>query len=384
MKVGIGTSKMNVNNYEPYVSMVKLWRLGVMGAWVLINVLVVAHYFDLIVTISYIIGVAILFAGVAWISDRCSPAIIRWLVLSGVLSTTLLQIWLLWQLAPHFDMRMDRDTALTMWLSRLARGNFPYLGPTDIGNPISVFPFMPMIALPFVLLGNVGYLEIFSYLCLVMLLRMHYRHSPRDYLLAIAALSTSPLLFMEVVGRSDLIANMTLAMYLIWWLQSYEQQSRAQQLNLLAVGMGFLAATRIALYPILAVIVLFLWKRLDRKNLARVLVISILVSGIIILPFLFWDLHTFLYYAPLGVNGDKLGTNTLMQAFWLALMGLVVFVSGWVPKHAQALPALVVLVMSVVIMATWTTFSVDYTYLQLVFIPVLFSLNAVSQVAVYG
>ena len=55
----------------------------------------------------------------------------------------------------------DADNALNIATRALLRGRFPYYQPTYLGNPISPLPGSLLLAVPFVLLGNSAYQNLF-------------------------------------------------------------------------------------------------------------------------------------------------------------------------------------------------------------------------------
>jgi len=350
----------------------ELWRLAVFSGLVLVNSPVVARYLGHGVALLYAAGMAtVCFVG-PWLSRRARAHGARLLVL-GIGSSALAQAVGLSWLGPVFDAGMDRDSALIGWWSALAQGQFPYSVRTHLGNPISVLPVMPAVALPFVLLGNVGYLEVVSFLCLAALLWHHYSRSPRALVLSLAALCSAPLVFLEVIGRSDLLANMALLMLLLTWLEVNEHDLRGRRVLLLGGYLGCLLATRVAVFPSLVVVAIGLLRWAGPRAFAKAAAASSVVVGVLVLPFLLWDPLTFLTYAPLGVTSEKLGSDPLARIAWPMLAGCVVLATGLAMRGARNLFIAQVPVMATVVLATSLAFTVDLSYLQLVFVPLLFA-----------
>ncbi len=298
---------------------------------------------------------------------------IRRLVIFGVFISLIAQTLLLWWLAPIYDGRMDRDEALVCFLTRLKGGYFPYNTRTSLGNPISVLPFMPLLAVPFVLLGNVGYLEIFSYLVLVGLLKWYYRYRPRIETLSLGVLSSAPLVFLEVTGRSDLIANMVLVMALVLLIQSDEHVHHPLLTGIL---LGCALATRIALFPVFMTVIISLICRLKWQDFARIALVSAVSFALLLLPFLFWDACTFIGFAPIGVNATKLGSSIIARIVWPVLTALVATACGIYASKTRFLTGFIIPPIILVVAAVWISFAIDITYLQLIFIPLLFAFPA--------
>jgi hypothetical protein len=89
------------------------------------------------------------------------------------------------------------------------------------------------------------------------------------------------------------------------------------------------------------------------------------------LPFVLWDPAVFFGYAPFAVNAAKLGGSPAAGACWLGLTGLAAGL-GAVWAYRGRVYRAVTAVLAVVVLATWTTFFFDLTYVQLIFVPALF------------
>jgi len=282
------------------------------------------------------------------------------------------QMICLFAISPVLHNGMDRDSAMITWIHRLFNGKFPYEHPTRNGNPISVLPFMPIVAIPFYLLGNVGLLEPAAYLLLVLLLYRTYRNNEKSRLYSILILSTIPLTFFEVLARSDLIANITILLLVIYILE-LKQSSLESNKILLGILLGCAASTRIAMLPATVVILLAVFKNVTPRVFAEVVFYCILTMGCLILPFLAWNSFVFVYYAPLGVNLQKLGPHESLRSFWLSITIIAVFLTAFLARKPSEIYLSVTVTLAIVTLATWSTFWVDLSYLQLICVPLLFS-----------
>jgi|GEM_PF-3029167 len=340
-----------------------------------LNLALVVVYLGWAAAVGYGCGFLALVLG-AWFVPFSARAARRW-VWVCVAGAALLQVVALHLLAPAFEARMDRNEALTYWLDALWKGQFPYAVPTNIGNPISVLPALPLLAAPFVALGNVGYLEVGAFLLLAVLLHRWYNGAPRAQLTAILVLASAPLVFFEVIARSDLIANCALLMLLVVLVERREQALAplgARASLLLGLLFGCLVATRFALLPVFVTVALYLLRRLRLAELGHFAVSALLACAALIAPFLLWDSTTFLTYAPFGVNSTKLGADIRVSLFWLALTAAATLVGGLKSAGARTLPRAIVGVVTVIVLATWLTFFLDLSYMQLIFVPLLFTL----------
>jgi uncharacterized membrane protein len=163
--------------------------------------------------------------------------------------------------------------------------------------------------------------------------------------------------------------------FFFMWIEDHRESMGRRDIAISGVLFGCLAATRIALLPALAVPALYLLRRYAVVAFARVIGLAAVVFVALVLPFILWDPDLFFHYAPLWVNTTKLGQHMPTQAVWLIATGLVVLASASLVRCAKNLFGLLIPVLAVTVAATWLTFSVDLSYLQMVFIPLLFSLE---------
>ena len=347
--------------------------------WKLIGISLLAIGVNLPVAWSYLGNLATLaYAGgcgvVAWLALRGWPRtdFWRWAALIGVVVGLGVQLFLLYYVAPEYRGHMDRDDALVLWWQRLGQGVYPYALPTGRGNPISVLPFQQLIALPFIMLGNVGYVTIAAVIGIAILAWRRYTGYQQVQSLTLLLLMTAPLVSFEVAGRSDIIVNLLLFSFLVVGIEEYLRTKRGR-LPGLGLLIGAVAATRFAIWPAMVVPVSSLLRDLGLRRSAFVMTGALLGFAALVGPFVIWQPATFFGYAPLGVNATKLGTEPVGQALWIAVTGVVVSVASVHACKTGNLFLATIPVFACVTLATWLTFGIDVSYAQLVFVPSLFS-----------
>lgn len=101
----------------------------------------------------------------------------------------------------------DADNALNIATRALLRGRFPYYQPTYLGNPISPLPGSLLLAVPFVLLGNSAYQNLFWIAAFFVLAREWLESGPQALLLLWIILALSPVVWWELATGADLLSN---------------------------------------------------------------------------------------------------------------------------------------------------------------------------------
>jgi hypothetical protein len=144
------------------------------------------------------------------------------------------------------NVKVDRWSAMVNFNRELLSGNFPYLARTHLGQKISGLPGLFFIALPFQLFGDVGYLQIFSFICFCVMTYAIFTTTVERFSVAIL-LATSPGFLWEVAARSDLFSN--LALFLLFTWLGERLKAKKSFLKMAACGMfgGLLLSTRIVL-----------------------------------------------------------------------------------------------------------------------------------------
>ncbi len=101
----------------------------------------------------------------------------------------------------------DRDEALNIAVTEMLHGRYPYYQRTYLNAPISPLPGAILLAMPFVVLGNSAYQNIFWLFCFVLGMRWYLKSGLWALLLLWVILALSPIVWNEFVTGGDLLAN---------------------------------------------------------------------------------------------------------------------------------------------------------------------------------
>ncbi len=203
-------------------------------------------------------------------------------------------------------LNVDRWSALELTTKCITEGNYPYTQIDHLGNMSSNFPSLGYIGLPFLLLGDVGYLQVFTFLVLFIFIGRK-SSTYRIPLLILTLYLLSPALIWEIFVKSDLVSNIILAFIFIeFWLNKYKGDSYSKPI-LLGVIIAILILTRgIVIIPIAMFFLKDFWKTKLKTKLQ--LVLSVLISSFVIcIPFITSapDIETMLDYNPLVLQTNK-------------------------------------------------------------------------------
>jgi hypothetical protein len=209
---------------------------------------------------------------------------VRW----GLVGASLvLQVASLVVISPE-TLRVDRWSAMTAFNSAVLNGTFPYAERTHLGSPLWGLPAAYLVGLPFQWLGDVGYLQVATFLVFVFVCRR--LHSDRyDVSPALALLATSPLFLWEVAVRSDLISNALLAVLVLFLCERWRDRLAPGRAAVLGGLIGLLACTRVVL---LAPLTVYMATYFRRDQAQAALTLSAAAAGVaaaVVAPFILWS-----------------------------------------------------------------------------------------------
>ena len=112
----------------------------------------------------------------------------------------------------------DCDDAINIATTRLLHGQYPYYFRTYLGNAVSPLPGSLILAIPFVLLGNSAYQNIFWLLMFFIAMKFYLEDERSALLLLWIILALSPVVLHQIVTGIDYLSNSLFIMLFIMWL----------------------------------------------------------------------------------------------------------------------------------------------------------------------
>ncbi len=192
---------------------------------------------------------------------------------------------------------VGRYPAMYEWITRLLSGEFPYASGV---NP-SGFPFLFILAVPFYILGDIGFFQIFSFLVFAIIVHLGHRESDLSRFRIILLLMAAPIFLFEIVVRSDLFSNMVMIMLYLTIFQLYNRKREYISPILLGIAGGLLLSTRGVVFLIYIIFFLFAIRR-DRFRYGF-FIVSMLAGFVLTLaPFLIWDAKRFVESGPFVIQ----------------------------------------------------------------------------------
>lgn len=258
-------------------------------------------------------------------------------------------------------LKVDRWSAMHVGIKSILKGEYPYTAKDHMNQYTSNLPGLFIIGLPFYLLGNVGYLQVFTNLLMFYTIRNYFEIKKSLYYILLLVIS--PAYWWEIFCLSDLISNVFLVLcFLIFHNQNYSNEKYRKPI-LLGSILAFFTLTRgILLVPIALYFFHDFWKT-TKITKAKFIISGLVVFGLLILMAFYNcpDLQTLKEYNPL-----KTQTRQLPNGIVIICLLLPFFVSHKIKNfYNDFLKATVFLLILPVVIAFFIEMNKDSLYIIL-------------------
>ncbi len=215
---------------------------------------------------------------------------------------------------------VTRYAALNEWIGNVLHGVYPY------GTEIlpSGFPGLFILAFPFYLLGDVGYMQIFSFILFGWLVYRKYPDNENKYIILLL-LITSPIFLFEIIVRSDLFSNIVIALAMVELYQNKSGERGYMRIITAGACAGLILSTRGIILLILLPYFIYRFKN-DIKSGLCFAGTGVLVFLLTVLPFYLWNPAKFIEFGSFSVQGRYIplwifAIILVVQAVWSAKAG---------------------------------------------------------------
>jgi hypothetical protein len=242
-------------------------------------------------------------------TSRVSEKAVPWLVAATFLGLALIFL-VVYPVAdagiPGVGPGSDRDEALNIATTQLLHGHYPYYDRTYLGAPITPMPGALLLALPFILVGNSAYQNLFWLFLFFLFARSFLTDGRLALLLLWTMLTLSPVVLQEFVTGGDLLANGLYVMLFSVWMVSATLRSDLGGWEKLvpAVMLGIGLSSRANFATLLPLIFSALVGVAGWKTAVKYAAVTCATSAAITLPFYLYDPQGF---SPLLSSTGQLG-----------------------------------------------------------------------------
>lgn len=222
-----------------------------------------------------------------------------------------------------YKMNIDRWAALEFSEQHWVKGEYIYDTPNFMGNLSSYLPGQLLLSSIFYFLGNVGYLQVASFLLFSYVIFLEFKGN-FDRFLAIVMFGISLAYIYEVVCKSDFISSfIAVAAFILFWSRKFKDDYFKRPF-LLGICIGILCLTRSVVIIPLIIFLLnpFLktcWKNKIKFGISFLLTVAILLASVL-LPAK--SMEHVLQYNPLNLQGQS---NKFVMLFFMILSVILSF-----------------------------------------------------------
>jgi hypothetical protein len=185
----------------------------------------------------------------------------------------------------------DRDEALNIATTELLKGHYPYYSRTYVGNLISPLPGSLVLAVPFVLLGNSAYQNLFWLFAFLLTMNSYLKNRRLALLLLGVIITLSPIVLREYVTGGDLLANSIYPLlFIMWMVNSIPKDGVTNwRKSMLAVLLGVGFASRANFVLLLPLVFSALAQGAGWKSATKYISITCLTFALMTIPFYLYD-----------------------------------------------------------------------------------------------
>lgn len=182
------------------------------------------------------------------------------------------------------NLNVDRWSEMEVAIKALLNNEYPYSAIDHLNGRTSNLPALILIGMPFYFLGNVGYLQSFTFLLFVFLIHQTFsNYKTRVFGLLLLISSTS--YWYEVYTKSDLMSNFILILVFLVWIQIRIDKGKKISIIWTAIASASLLLTRLtAVIPLSLLLIKKFFSFTSRQKLifivaglSVILVLSVLV-----------------------------------------------------------------------------------------------------------
>jgi len=282
--------------------------------------------YSLIISFSYALYLSMLY----FYTDRLSDKInFRKYFYFGLISVIMIQSIILFKI-PVESLNTDRWSVITSFLDELFKGNFPYLAKSHLNNPPGPFPGYYLFALPFYMIGEIGYFSLTGIIIFFIFMKSE-KVSEKTMFVVLLFLISSSVIWYELIVRSTIFVNMAIAIFYFSYVYKSHVHSTKFLMILGFIG-GFVLSTRgIMLYIFITIFTYIFIKNREWRKFTLVSIFTSVGFVVSIIPFMIWDWQLFQTYNPITLQAS------FIPRIYLILFALIAFWIGYSSKNFQVL-----------------------------------------------
>lgn len=224
----------------------------------------------------------------------------------GLLVIFIAACFLIWKKIPIETLNVDRWSVITSFWDSFFSNEYPYFAKSFAGNPPGPMPFYFIMALPFYLIGELGFLTVIGIMFFYWLMWFK-KVEPTIRVFTLLLILSSLFNLWEVICRSNIFFNASLVLGSLIYILN-QKIFNLKTLIISGIFIGLLISTRNVFIISYIICFLYLWrvKAIQFKQLAVLGIISLLVFSVTFIPIVYSHLEDFKIMNPFIVQSTFL------------------------------------------------------------------------------
>jgi len=205
------------------------------------------------------------------------------------------------------SLNVDRWSVISSFWDNYFSDKYVYMATSHLGNYPGPMPFYYILALPFYLLGELGYFSLLGIIVFLSLLKFDKISVPKQTI-AVILLCSSVFFLWEVISRSNVFLNGSLILFSIIYLLKSIEQKKPYFVLWNGIFIGLMLSTRnVFVIPyIITFLYLLKTKELSVKEVIQTGFVTILTFTLTFLPFIYNYIEEFEIMNPFIIQSDHL------------------------------------------------------------------------------
>jgi len=204
------------------------------------------------------------------------------------------------------NLNVDRWSAMEVAIKALLNNEYPYSAVDHLNGRTSNLPSLILIGIPFYFLGDVGFLQSFSFAMYALLL-LRFINNDKSKLIGLLLLILSPSFGWEIIVKSDLMSNFIIILFFIILVQKLFRSNMTSVIVTSIVASSLLLTRLVAIIPL----VLVLFKRIFKLQIKYIAVFVVVgtITMLILLILAFKNYNSidnFIEFNPFTLQNRQL------------------------------------------------------------------------------
>lgn len=214
--------------------------------------------------------------------------------------------FLIWKKIPVETLNVDRWSVITSFWDSYFANEYAYYAKSFAGNPPGPMPFYFILALPFYLVGELGFLSIIGVLFFYWLM-WYEKVNPINRTLILLLILSSFFNLWEIISRSNIFFNASLVLAALIYVLN-KKTFTLKTLLISGILIGLTISTRNVFVISYIICFLFLWrtKSINFKQITILAIISLAVLSITFVPVIYNHINDFKQMNPFIVQSTFL------------------------------------------------------------------------------